>query len=192
MSNPSTHWCQSWGLPGGTTPGTPCPERFQCAPPARRSGETEARRLRGRGGVHPLRPPGPAGPAPAPPAAFPPPRTLLRRESVSCRCRRPHSALAPGERPQADMGPRSVPLLPLLLALLGRPGEWGREAPGNRTPGMRAAGWDSGTGARGRELRDGTATAGQRGDSGSVAKGVPAVPTQAVIVTPANPPGEEV
>lgn len=90
------------------------------------------------------------------------------------------------------MGPRSVPLLPLLLALLGRPGEWGRGAPGNRTPGMRAAGWDSGTGARGRELRDGTATAGQRGDSGSVAKGVPAVPTQAVIVTPANPPGEEV
>lgn len=152
------------GSPGGTSPGYQCPPPARGASsaplrrrsPARRCRETEARGLRGRG-VHPLRPPGPAGPAPAPPAAFPPPRTLLRRESVSCRCRRPHSALAPGERPQADMGPRSVPLLPLLLALLGRSGEWGRGEPGNRPSG------DETRGTGQRDGAPGTRTAPERG-----------------------------
>lgn len=74
-----------------------------------------------------------------------------------------HSALDPRERPQAEMGPRAAPLLPLLLALLGHPGEWGGGVgPRDGTPGTAPS-----AGPAGDSIPERPGLAGERGASGS-------------------------
>ena len=140
LSLGAQHWQQN-PLPSGETearaPLTSSPSSPLTPPPSPGTAPALRSGISSRHGAAP-----PADPPPPPPPP-PPPAEGSRFPAAAARSLRSGLGVAAG------MCRRSSPLLPLLLALLGRPGEWGRGVPvvcgarggdeGEEVPGAR---WD--------------------------------------------------